>query len=83
MDNLLAQGGAGGAGALFGTFLAFIGFKQRLDSQDKRISKLAESVVYEDTFKATVEGFQKQLEVQSVLAAETREDVRALLKKSL
>jgi len=81
MSDLIAQGGAGGAGALFGTFLAFIGFKSRLDGQDKRIGKLADSVVYEDTFKSTIEGFEKLLEVQSILAAETREDVRALLKR--
>ena len=53
MDNLIAQGGAGGAGALFGTLLAFLGFKQRLDAQDKRLDKLSESVVYEDTFEST------------------------------
>lgn len=63
MDNLIAQSGAGGAGALFGTFLAFIGFKSRLDAQDKRLERLADSVVYEDTCEARIKGLESKIDV--------------------
>lgn len=83
MSDLIAQGGAGGAGALFGTFLAFIGFKSRLDGQDKRLERLADNVMYEDTCEAKTKGLEKQIESQSELMTEMRDDIKELLRKNL
>lgn len=81
MSDLFAQGGIGGAGALFGSFISWLGFKQRLDAQDKRIDILADSVIYEDTFKATTNGLQLQIKAQNLLLAEVRGDIKRLLRR--
>jgi len=81
MSDLFTQGGIGGVGAFFGAFLSWLGFKQRLDAQDKRINTLADNVVYEDTFKAEIKGFNKQLDTFGILMAEMRKDIKTLIRK--
>lgn len=39
---------SGGGGGLLGTILTYLGFKSRLDSQEKRIEQLEQDVVYKD-----------------------------------
>ena len=82
MSDLFAQGGAGGAGAFFGGFLSWLGFKQRLEAQDKRLDTLADSVMYEDTCEATVNGLVQRMEISEVLLTEMRGDIKTLLKRS-
>ena len=72
MSDLFAQGGAGGVGALLGAFFSWLGFKQRLDAQDKRIDTLADDVMYKDTCAATTKGIEQQLK-----------DIKAFLEKKL
>jgi hypothetical protein len=79
MSDLIAQGGAGGLGAFFGGVVSWLGFKQRLDAQDKRIDTLADSVQYEDTCDAKCGGMEKQVENQNVLLTEMRGDIKKLL----
>lgn len=81
MSDLIAQGGVGGAGALFGSLLSWLGFKQRLDAQDKRIDILADAVMYEDTCEAKCGGMEKQVANQNVLLAEVRGDIKKLLER--
>jgi len=81
MSDLFTQGGVGGAGALFGGFLSWLGFRQRLEAQDKRIDILADSVVYEDTFEATTNGIEKRLDTFEKLLTEMRGDIKSLLKR--
>lgn len=83
MSDLITQGGAGGLGALLGTFASFLGFRSRLDAQDKRLDKLAESVMYEDTCTAKTKGLEKRVEDQNKLLTEMRGDIKALLRKNL
>jgi hypothetical protein len=54
--DLLQTGGAGGVGAIFGAFLAWAGFKSRLDGQEARIIQLENDVVYADTCKMCKNG---------------------------
>jgi len=81
MSDLITQGGAGGAGALFGAFLSWFGFKQRLDAQDKRLDMLSKDVMYENTCEAKTIGLEKRMQDQNVLLAEMREDVKRLLRR--
>jgi hypothetical protein len=81
VTDLLTQGGVGSAGALFGGLLSWLGFKQRLDAQDKRIDTLADAVMYEDTCEARCGGMEKQVENQNVLLTEMRGDIKKLLKR--
>jgi len=81
MDNLIAQGGAGGAGAFFGAFLSWIGFRQRLDAQDKRLDTLVGSVMFENTCEATVNGLTQRMDDQNKLLTEMRGDIKKLLGK--
>ena len=81
MSDLITQGGAGGAGALFGGLISWLGFKQRLDAQDKRIDILAKSVMYEDTCGAKHNGMEQRLDDQGILLAEMRKDIKSLLKR--
>jgi len=69
--------GIGGGGGIVGVLLAFFGFKSRLDNIDRKL----EHVVYEDTCDATVAGIEKQLETQTELMKEQRDDIKELLKK--
>lgn len=39
---------SGGGGGLLGTLLTYLGFKSRLDSQEKRIESLESEAVYKD-----------------------------------
>lgn len=79
MPDLIAQGGAAGAGTFFGAIASWFGFRHRLDAQDKRIDKLAEHVIYDDTCEAKVNGFTKRLDDHGILLAEMRGDIKELL----
>lgn len=81
MSDLFAQGGIGGAGALFGSFISWLGFKQRIDAQDKRIDTLAEGVMHEDTCEAKTNGIEKRMDDQSVLLTEMGRDIKSLLRR--
>lgn len=82
MSDLIAQGGAGGLGALLGTFASFLGFKSRLDAVDKRLDTLSEKVMYEDTCGAKCEGMGLQVENQNILLTEMRKDIKKLLARN-
>jgi|GEM_PF-6561049 len=72
-ENLLQTGGAGGAGALLGSFLTFIGFK-------RRIEQLEEGVVYKDTCEAKVKGMEDALHTTNEMLTEMRTDIKQILK---
>jgi len=82
MNDWLVSGGAAGAGGFFGILASWLGFRQRLDAQDKLIDKLASNVVYEDTCKATTSGFGRRLDDQGKLLSEMREDIKTLLRRN-
>lgn len=83
MPDLIAQGGAAGAGTFLGAVVSWLGFKQRLEAQDKRIDKLSELVIYDDTCEAKVTGFTKRLDDQGLLLTEMRGDIKKLLARKI
>ena len=54
--------GAGGGGGLLGTFLAWIGFKSRIDKQDKEIGNLKKDVLFKDVFMEYKEGINQRFD---------------------
>jgi len=81
MPDLIAQGGAAGAGTFLGVLASWFGFKHRLEAQDKKISDLANDVRYKDTCEATVLSFDKRLADHGALLAEMRGDIKELLAR--
>lgn len=73
VDNLLQTGGAGGLGAFIGAIASFFGFK-------RRIERLEDNVVYKDGCIATVTGLKEQMNTQTNLMTEMREDIKTILK---
>ncbi len=69
--------GVGGGGGVIGALLAFLGFRQRL----KRIEGELDGKVDTKTCTATYDGITKLLSAQTLLAKETRDDVKRLLAK--
>ena len=67
--------GAGG-GTFLGALLAIIGFKSRLDGMDKRFEEHKKTVVYTDTFEATIKPMQKDIEIIS-------KDIKKILENSV
>ena len=82
MSDLLTTGGAGGAGAFMGALLTFLGFKSRLDTLEKRMSKMSDSVVYMDTCQANLKGVKEAQEAQGKLLTEVRDDIKTILKSN-
>ena len=66
--------GAGG-GTSLGALLAIIGFKSRIDGMEKRFEEHKKTVVYEDTFNATVKPMQKDI-------GEIKTDIKQILENS-
>lgn len=62
----IATGGTSGIG---GVLVAYLVLKSKLNN-----------VVYKDTFRATIDGIQKQLETQTKLITEQGKDIKELLK---
>lgn len=54
--------GTGAGGGLLGTFLAWLGFRDKINKQDEKISKLSESVVYKDTCNKCIGGTNERLD---------------------
>jgi hypothetical protein len=81
--DLLQSGGIGGAGALFGAFLTWAGFKSRLDSQEARLVQLEKDVVYGDTCKVcksgTDHGHTEVMARMDKLENVLKQEVRALI----
>ena len=68
--------GAGvGGGGLLGAILTWVGFKSRIDGMEKRFEEHKKTVVYEDTFEATVNPMQKDI-------GEIKKDVKQILLNS-
>ena len=68
--------GAGiGGGGLLGAILTWIGFKSRIDGMEKRFEDHKKTVVYEDTFNATIKPMQKDIETIS-------KDIKQILENS-
>lgn len=82
MPNLWLQSGTGGAGALFGSLISWLGFRQRLDAQDKRLDTMAENVMYKDTCDAKFAGVLKRMDDQNQILAEVGKDIKNLLRRN-
>jgi len=81
MDNLLQTGGAGGLGAVLGALISFFGLKDRIITVDKRVDSMVENVVFKDSCKSTVSGIQRELDSQTTLITEVRDDIKDILKE--
>ena len=72
-DNLLQTGGAGGIGAIIGTFLGFLGLKGRIDSLEKRI-------VGQATCEIVQKNYNDLFRNQNDMLREIRADIKSILK---
>ena len=54
--------GYSGGGGLLGALMAWLGFKSRIDRQDKEINELKKTVMYKDTCEATHKPIDTTLE---------------------
>lgn len=61
MDNPLGDAGIGVGGGIVGAILTLIGFKSRLDTQDKEIKDIRDKVRYIDTCEATHKSIDNSL----------------------
>jgi len=60
-DNLSYGAGGGLISGLLTAIAIALGFKSRLDRQDKDIESLKKNVVYKDTFEATLKPIDNRL----------------------
>jgi hypothetical protein len=61
---------SGGAGAIFGSFLTWAGFRDRLNIQEKRLVQLERDVIYRDTCSMCQQ--DKQHSVESLMSRVSR-----------
>lgn len=71
---ILETGGAAGGGSILGVIFAWFGFKGKIQDIEKRVDRISDNVVFQDTCDAKHEALVS-------LMQETREDVKELLKK--
>lgn len=81
MTNFLETGSAGGAGAILGVILSFLGFRSRLDSIEKRLDKTINDSVSSNTCHAVSEGIKDLIDTQTKLMSEMREDIKTLIRR--
>ena len=81
MSDFSTNGLSGGLGLIMGTLLSYLGFKAKIADLDKRMDRLSEHVVYDDTCLARKEGFKTQLQGVIDTQREMRDDIKAILKK--
>jgi len=60
-DNLSYGAGGGFISGLITAITIALGFKSRMDRQDKDIDSLKKNVVYKDTFEATLKPIDNRL----------------------
>ena len=78
--DLTDVGKTGGAG-LVGVILGYLGFRSKVNRLEKRVDSLSNSVRYADTCKATHEGVRERLKSIEDMQAETRSDVKEVLRR--
>ena len=54
--------GIGGGSGIFGAILAYLGFKQRMDANDRRVEILEAQVVYKDSHAECSAAWHRALE---------------------
>jgi len=61
MDDIVYGTGGGFLSGLLSALFIALGFKSRLDRQDKDIDSLKKNVIYRDTFEATLRPIDNRL----------------------
>jgi len=80
MDNLTTGAGVGGGGFL-GVVLAWLGFKSKICTIEKRLDSLVKDVQYERTCNEIHKAIDQRLENIEEMQKETREDIKSILEK--
>lgn len=79
MDELITGIGGAGGGGVVGVILAWLGFKSKVCSIERRLSGLSDNVRYEDTCEKICGAMEKRLEGIEGMQKEMRDDVKELL----
>ena len=81
MTDFFTTSGAGGLGAVIGVVASFFGFRVKINGMEKRLDRMADSVVYHEPCGARHEGIEKRFDTQELMLKEIRDDIKILIGK--
>lgn len=81
MSDLLTTGGIGFFSAIGGAAASFFGFKAKISDLEKRMDKISDSVVYEDTFTVKHDSIEQRFDSHESMLKEIRGDIKTLIGK--
>ena len=81
LTDIGRTGGAGVVGTIIGAFLSYLGFRGKVNGLKERVDSLSGSVRYADTCESRYEGVKEQLKDIKDMHAETRSDVKEILRR--